>query len=63
MQIMQRVAFLMQKSRWYLSMTKKWYRCPHCKQKILKYDDVEGKSKKVYIICKSCKKEIEINIE
>lgn len=53
----------MQKSRWYLSMTKKWYRCPHCKQKILKYDEIEGKSKKVYIKCKSCKKEIEINIE
>lgn len=42
---------------------KKWYRCPLCNQKILKYDEIEGKSEKIYIICKSCKKEIEIKID
>ncbi|WP_201750552.1 hypothetical protein [Senegalia massiliensis] len=41
---------------------KKWYRCPHCNQKILKYNE-NAKSKKIYIKCKNCKKEIEINIE
>ena len=42
---------------------KVWYRCPNCNQKLLKYDEMKGKSKDVYIKCKNCKKEIEIKIE
>lgn len=41
---------------------KQWFKCPHCNQRILKYDELEGKSKKIYIKCKKCKKEIEIYI-
>jgi len=41
---------------------KKWYYCPECGQKLLKYDDKEGKSRKVYIKCKKCRKEVEIKI-
>jgi transcription elongation factor Elf1 len=42
---------------------KTWFRCPNCNQKLLKYDEVKGKSERLYIKCKNCKKEIEINIE
>lgn len=42
---------------------KEWYCCPICGQKLLKYDKNRGKSKKIYIKCKNCKKEIEIIIE
>lgn len=41
---------------------KKWYRCPHCKQKILKYDE-NANSEKIYIKCKKCNEEIEIKIK
>lgn len=41
---------------------KEWYYCPSCGQKLLKYAK-EAKSKKLYIKCKNCKKEIEIIIE
>ena len=40
-----------------------WYRCPNCNQKLLKYDEMKGKSQKLFIKCKQCKKEIEIKIE
>lgn len=45
-----------------MKQIKKWYYCPSCGQKLLKYDK-EAKSKKLYIKCKNCKKEIEIIIE
>lgn len=40
----------------------KWYKCPICGQKILKYEE-NAKSEKVYIKCKKCKNIIEIKIE
>lgn len=46
-----------------VKQAKGWYLCPNCGQKLLKYDEKEAKSKKVYIKCKKCNKEIEINIE
>lgn len=45
-----------------MDQTRRWYLCPYCGQKILKYDK-EAKSKKIYIKCKKCSKEIEIKIE
>lgn len=44
-------------------MSKIWYRCPRCGKKLLKYDEIKGKSKDVYIKCKNCKNEVEIKIE
>lgn len=41
---------------------KKWFNCPNCNQKLMKYDEKQGKSKKVYIKCKRCRKEVEIRI-
>lgn len=41
---------------------KKWFLCPLCGKKILKYDEVKGKSENLYIKCKSCKNEIEIKV-
>lgn len=46
-----------------MKQIKKWYHCPNCGQKLLKYDDKEAKSRKLYIKCKKCKEEIEIMIE
>ena len=46
-----------------IDFVKKWYLCPICGQKLLLYDEKYGKSKKVYVKCKNCKKEIEIIIE
>ena len=40
-----------------------WFRCPNCNQKLLKYDGSKGESKKLYIKCKKCEREVEINIE
>ena len=40
---------------------KKWYRCPFCNKKILKYDR-DAYSKGIFFLCKNCKKEIEIKI-
>ncbi len=46
-----------------VEVKKVWYRCPNCNQKLLKYDEIDGKSKKLFIKCKNCKKEVEIKIE
>lgn len=46
-----------------MELAKKWYHCPKCGQKLIKYYGKEAKSKKVYIKCKKCNEEIEINIE
>ena len=45
----------------YLNM-KEWYKCPYCKQNILKYA-TNAESEKIYIICKKCKREIEVKIK
>jgi len=39
----------------------KWYKCPYCNKKLIKY--IKGaNSKGVFLLCKNCKKEIEIKI-
>lgn len=40
---------------------RRWYRCPHCGQKILIYDDTT-RCKGIYIPCKKCRREIEVKI-
>lgn len=40
---------------------KKWYRCPSCDKKMIKYER-DANSKGVFLLCKNCKKEIEIKI-
>jgi len=45
-----------------LKNKKEWYLCPNCKKRILKYDELKGESKYLYIKCKQCKKEVEIKI-
>ena len=40
---------------------KKWYICPYCEKKIAKYQK-DANSKGVFLLCKNCKKEIEIII-
>ena len=44
-----------------VEVKKVWYRCPNCGKKLLKYDEKEGICKKIFIKCKQCKKEVEIN--
>lgn len=39
-----------------------WYYCPYCGQKLLKYGIHTGKSRDLYILCKKCRREIEVNI-
>ena len=40
---------------------KKWFLCPYCKKKLIKYEkDAECKS--VFLLCKKCGKEIEVRI-
>ena len=41
--------------------TKKWYVCPNCNKKLIKYDK-DAYSKSIFLICKNCKSEIEIKI-
>lgn len=38
-----------------------WYRCPYCNKKIIRYEE-DAKSKGIFLLCKNCKKEIEIKI-
>lgn len=40
----------------------KWFKCPVCGQRLLKYNE-KAISKNIYIKCKKCKKEIEIIIK
>lgn len=40
---------------------KKWYMCPYCNKKILKYNE-NAFAKGVFLLCKNCGKEIEIKI-
>ena len=41
---------------------KKWYKCPNCGKKIIKYNE-DAYSKGIFFLCKNCKKEIEIKIK
>lgn len=38
-----------------------WYSCPNCGQKLCRID-INSKAEKIYLWCKKCKKEVEINI-
>ena len=50
---------------------KKWFLCPYCKKKLIRYDK-DAKSKGIFLLCKKCEgifllckkcgKEIEIRI-
>jgi len=39
-----------------------WFRCPNCGKRLLQYDSKEGISKKIFLLCKQCKKSVEIII-
>ena len=39
----------------------KWYICPYCNKKLVKYKK-GANSNGVFLLCKNCKKEIEIKI-
>lgn len=41
---------------------KKWFMCPYCGKKIVKYEE-DASSKGVFLLCKKCGKEIEIRIK
>ena len=41
---------------------KKWFNCPFCKKKLVKYNE-NANAKGVFLLCKNCKKEIEIKID
>lgn len=57
------VAFFMQKKGVIcIAIKLSWYICPYCGRKLLQYDLNEGKSKKIYIKCKQCKKIVEVLI-
>ena len=40
---------------------KKWFICPYCKKKLVKFDK-DAKSKGIFLLCKKCGNEIEIRI-
>ena len=39
----------------------KWYKCPFCNKKLIKFNE-DAKCKGVFLLCKKCKKEVEIKI-
>ena len=39
----------------------KWFLCPYCNKKLVKYKK-DANSNGVFLLCKNCKKEIEIKI-
>ena len=41
---------------------KKWFLCPYCRKKLIKYDK-DANSKGVFLLSKKCGKEIEIKID
>ena len=43
-------------------MMKEWYLCPICGKKLVKFEK-NAVSKKVFLICKKCGKEVEIKID
>ena len=40
---------------------KKWFLCPYCQKKLIKYDK-DSESKGIFLLCKKCGKEVEIRI-
>lgn len=40
---------------------KKWYKCPHCGKKLIKYEE-KANCEGLFLLCKSCGKEVEIEI-
>lgn len=42
-------------------LERKWYMCPFCGKKLVIYDNT-AKCSGVFIMCKNCKKEVEIKI-
>ena len=40
---------------------KKWYLCPYCKKKLVKYKE-NANADGIFLLCKNCKEEIEIKI-
>ena len=42
--------------------SKKWYKCPYCKKNLIKYNK-NAQSKGIFLLCKNCKKEIEVKIK
>ena len=40
---------------------KKWFKCPFCNKKLAQYNE-NAKSIGVFLLCKNCKREIEIKI-
>ena len=40
---------------------KKWFLCPYCRKKIVKYEK-GATSRGVFLLCKKCRKEVEIKI-
>ena len=40
---------------------KKWYKCPNCGKKLIKYNK-DAYSKGVFFLCKKCKNEVDIKI-
>lgn len=41
---------------------KKWFLCPFCNKKLIKYDK-DAECKGVFLLCKKCGKQIEIKIK
>lgn len=44
-----------------ISSLGKWHPCPECGQKLCRID-ADSKAHKIYLWCKHCKKEVEVNI-
>lgn len=40
---------------------KRWYKCPVCGKKIIKYNK-DAYSEGIFFLCKNCKREVEIKI-
>ena len=40
---------------------KRWFLCPYCKKKLIKYNK-DAYSNGIFFLCKKCKKEVEIKI-
>ena len=40
---------------------KKWYKCPNCNKKLIKYND-GAYSNGIFLLCKKCGQEVEIKV-
>lgn len=41
----------------------KWFCCPNCKQKLVKYEPTTASCRSVFIKCKKCKSIVEIKFD